>query len=494
MQAVAGASAAAAGINLPSNPPISLRSSLTHAPERLQVRTPKPLSLPPARKAATQDAPQGPWIVESTAEGNRRIRARLHPGQSAAMKSAARFTLMLAGSQGGKTVLGPLWLEREIRLRGAGDYMAVTSTYTLLKQKMLPEFLRLFEQTLKLGKWSKADRVFTFHDGETRVMFGSATNPESLESATAKAAWLDEVGQNQFRLESWDAVQRRLAINEGRVLLTTTPYNSGWLKSEVYDRATNGDADYRVIQFASTLNPSFPQAEMARVERTQQSWKVRMFYKGQFDRPPSAIYPDYIDEYIDRGGHLVSAKYFPNGIPHWWPRFLGMDFGGSNLAKIYLAQDPMSGVYYAYHEDLGGNLTVEKHTAQVWQTLAGGMLVGVWGGTKSEEAWRIEFSTKGLLILPPPVFDVELGIDAVTGLLKERKLLVLDTMRGLRDELGTYSRKMLPDGTVLSEIEHKNRFHRLDALRYLALGLHGRQSVMPVIAYGVARGPSSRIA
>ena len=43
-------------------------------------------------------------------------------------------------------------------------------------------------------------------EGETNVYFGHAQDPDSLESATAKAAWLDEAGQGKFKLDSWRAV------------------------------------------------------------------------------------------------------------------------------------------------------------------------------------------------------------------------------------------------------------------------------------------------
>ena len=43
------------------------------------------------------------------------------------------------------------------------------------------------------------------------MYFGHANDPDSLESATAKAAWLDEAAQNKFKLDSWEAILRRLS-------------------------------------------------------------------------------------------------------------------------------------------------------------------------------------------------------------------------------------------------------------------------------------------
>jgi len=423
--------------------------------------------------------------MERLSDGAGKVVTTLHPGQMAVMNSDARFVAMCAGTQSGKTSLGPLWMEREIRRRGPGDYLCVTATFPLLMRKMLPEFVRYFEGTMNLGWYSKGDRCFYFRDTDTRIMFGSAMHPESLESATAKAAWLDECGQQQFRLESWEAIQRRVAIYRGRVLMTSTPYNLGWWKTEVYDKAKMGDADFCVIQFASTMNPSFPSEELERVKGSGiPAWKYRMFYLGEFDNPPGLIYSTYVDAYKEFGGHLV--RQFP--ISPDWPRFVGIDFGGSNCAKIYVAQDPITNVFYIYHETLTGHRTAKQHVEDILDTLGGAPLFGVWGGAKSEESWRLEFAQAGLPINDPDTYDLEVGIDRAVGMFTNNRVLVFDSCRGFRDELGTYSRPVAPDGTVLDGIVDKHVYHRLDAWRYVGSGLSGYGLALPILAMGSTKG------
>jgi len=155
---------------------------------------------------------------------------------------------------------------------------------------MLPEFLYVFDTLLHLGTFKESDKVFLFHDKQTRVIFGSATNPESIESATAKAAWLDEAGQKQFRREAWEAIQRRLSIHQGRALFTTTLYGLGWLKTEIYDKWVAGAKDTEVIQFESTINPAFPKEEYERARSVMPRWKFNLFYKGEYDKPAGLIY------------------------------------------------------------------------------------------------------------------------------------------------------------------------------------------------------------
>jgi hypothetical protein len=397
--------------------------------------------------------------------GKSGLRYEFHPGQQTAWDSERRFVAMLAGTQGGKTSFLPLWLHREWARCGTGDYLAVTSTFPLLKLKMQPEFLTLFCYTLGIGQWRASDRLIELVDG-SRIIFGSATHPESLESATAKAAVLDEAGQDQFRLESWEAVLRRLSLHQGRALLGTTLYNLGWLKQQVYDRYTAGDPDYAVVQFPSTTNPAFPKAEYERAQRTLPRWKFQMMYVGQYDRPAGLIYSDFIDAYREDGGH----KVHPFTIPPEWPRHVGVDFGAVNTALSWLAHDPKANVYYLYRESLEGGLTSAQHAASAL-SLAQGVNVRTWfGGSKGEVQQRMDWGAAGVPLREPPIADVEAGIDKVIGLFKTARLYVFDTCVGTLDELGTYSRVVGEDGQATEKIKDKETFHRLDALRYVVNG------------------------
>jgi len=227
-----------------------------------------------------------------------RVYFDLHEGQEKALESEARFIAIIAGTQSGKTESGPPWLYNEIAKRGPGDYIVASPTYPLLQKKALPAFIELFDTKLKLGRYFPGSKQFKFSkegsrrifgryvDERTIVFFGNAQDPESLESATAKAAWLDEAGQRKFKLASWEALQRRLAMHIGRAFITTTPYDLGWLKKQIYDRWKAGDKDYEVINFRSTMNPAFSLREYNRAMKTLPRWKFDLFYNGIFTRQP----------------------------------------------------------------------------------------------------------------------------------------------------------------------------------------------------------------
>lgn len=369
------------------------------------------------------------------------------------------------------TSFGPFWLWREIQRNGPGDYLAVTSTFPLLRLKMLPEFLKVFHNTLHLGKWWAADRVYELANPETgemagratdpmwgRVIFGSAKNADSLESATAKAAWLDEVGQNQFRVDAWEAILRRLSLNRGRVLGTTTLYNWGWMKQQIYDPWKRGeDTEIEIAQFKSIENPSFPRDEYYRAKRTMPRWKFKMFYEGEYDKPAGMIYDAF-----DFNTQVIPAF----NIPYGWPLYVGIDFGGVHMAGIFTAQNPETKAFYHFHEYLDGGKSISQH-AEAFKRIVGDRPFSWIGGAAPEDQWRTEFREAGIPVLPPPIKDVEVGIQRVYGYHRRNQIFVFSTLSRYLDQKGSYARKLNDMNQPTDQIEDKNAYHLMDAERVL---------------------------
>lgn len=424
-------------------------------------------------------------MVEVKPDGG--LRLNFHEGQKKAWKSEARFVAILAGTQSGKTSYGPLWLWREIRRRGPGDYLVVTPTFPLLQLKALPEFKRFFGELMELGTYTASPvKVFRFslagirrmfgdteHEpGETNVYFGHAQDPDSLESATAKAAWLDEAGQGKFKLDSWRAVLRRLSLAMGRVLLTTTVYNLGWLKSQVYDRWKSGDPDYEVVSFESLANPIFPPDEWERAKRDLPAWKFDMMYRGRFTRPAGLIY-DSFDEETSKVPRFL--------VPDEWPRYLGLDFGGVNTVGLFYAEEPQTRKLYLYREYHAGKQTAADHAKALLKGEP--MIPTCVGGSRSEGQWRQEFRSGGLPVREPRISDVEVGIDRVYGAHKRGEILVFDDLHGYLEQKLTYSRKLDENGEPTEGIEDKEAFHFMDAERYIVGWLRGESAKAEVYSF-----------
>ena len=345
-----------------------------------------------------------------------------HPGQRKALESEARIILVLSGSQGGKTEIGPVWLNQEMNRRGIGDYIACTTTFPLMDLKMQPALSNFFVGKLGIANWKEAKKLFEINSGKlegSRLILASAVNPESVEAATAKAAWLDEAGMNKFDRGTWDAILRRLTVNEGRILITTTPYNFGWLKREVYDRWEEGDKSIEVIQFPSIMNPAFPMQEWERQRARMPPWKFQMFHEGKFTKPVGLVY-----DCFDKERSIVSP--FP--LPSAWPRFVGLDFGGRNTAALWYAQDPNTGYLYAYREYIQGGMVAAEHARMLKEISGQENIIKRVGGAWSEDQWRMEFSAAGWPIIKPTIKDIEVGISRVYGWHKINKLFVFKSL------------------------------------------------------------------
>lgn len=423
-----------------------------------------------------------------------------HPGQGRAWDSRRRFIAVLAGTQGGKTSWGPWWLWREIQDRGAGDYLAVTSSYDLFKLKMLPALRECFEHVLRIGRYWSGDRILELCDldphseryGEFyakraddrmwgRIILRSAESGSGLEATTAKGAWLDEAGQDAFTIEVWWAVLRRLSLALGRCLLTTTIYNLGWLKQQVYDRAKAGDPAYDVIQFDSTENPTFPREEAERARRDMPTWKYNMQYRGMYERPAGLIYDSFNEQ-------LHKVPRF--AIPDRWPRYLGLDFGGVNTAGLFYAEEPGTGRLYLYREYKAGGRTARGHTRAFLEGEP--MIPTCVGGSKSEGQWREEFRAAGLPVREPDIKDVEVGIDRVYGAHKRNELFVFSDLSGYLDEKLRYSRKVDASGEPTEDIADKSTFHFMDAERYVVGWL--KRATRPMSAAAGGQRPQIGVA
>lgn len=407
---------------------------------------------------------------EMTRDG---LMVHFHPGQGQAYDSMARIVAVICSTRWGKTVMGPHWLQREMALGGPGDYLAVTVTSTLFRQTMWSELNEVFCNIYKTFEWRAADRMFVSHEKVNgspayRIIVGFAISPSSLESATAKAAWLDEAGQHEFSLEAWEAVQRRVSTSfvdtngkfheRGRIFITSTPYEHGWFKREIYDRWRDGDLEIDVIQGHALDNPTFSRQEYEEQRQKMPGWKFRMFYHGEFERPAGMIYDAFDDACI-----IPRKPLHPD-----WPRYVGHDFGLNNTAAVWFAHDPATGHLYLYRTYHQGGMHSYDHAAKFKELSEGENIIKRVGGSHQEQEIRDGYRLAGWPILESRVRDVWPGIDIVYGFHKRNALFVFSDQKEYLDELHSYSRKLDENYQPIDEeIANKSKYHLMDATRYI---------------------------
>lgn len=155
---------------------------------------------------------------------------------------------------------------------------------------------------------------------------------------------------------------------------------------------------------------------------------------------------------------------------------MGIDFGPIHNALIWLAENPEPDrngrlSYYAYRESMRGNRTTAQHVFAALREADADNVAGWYGGSASEKQERWDWRDAGIRVQGPRIRSVEAGIDRVIGLFKQKRLFVFRTMKGLRDELGTYTREVDAAGDPTEKIKNRGDFHRLDALRSVVIAL-----------------------
>ena len=409
------------------------------------------------------------------------LTVNLHPGQVRVDESTARITFMLGSPQVGKTCYGPHWLYDKILLYGAGDYLAVTANYDLFKLKMLPELLNVFDGGILNGKpyhtgvgryWAgikvielaedlKCGAFWAKGQGDRmwgRIILRSADAKAGLESTTALAAWVDEPGVKDFTRDAWEGIKRRLLLSEGPILGTSTIYAVNWIKNEIFEPFKRGDPGINVISVDALENPAFPKAQYEEERRRLPAWKFNMIYRGIYENPAGLVYDSF-----DQSVCVIDR--FP--IPKEWLIYVGQDFGGSNPAATFWAQDPSTGFFYLFATyKPGESKTIDEQVREFKRVTEGYNVIKRAGGSHQEGDNRSAYTAHGWPTQEPKFSNnVEVGIERVYALDRLHKCFAFRDMYDWLDEKLSYSRELDDNYDPTDKIADKAKYHLMDCDR-----------------------------
>jgi hypothetical protein len=288
--------------------------------------------------------------------------------------------------------------------------------------------------------------------------------------------WIDEPGQIDDSV--WRAIQPRIMVHRARVLLTSRPMLFNWYVREFWHdvidvstlrRLPDAPEDREVINYPSTANPqadhAFIESERSRLPDAE----YRMRYLGIPTRPAGLVYDCWTSDLILDAGGVV---------PDEWARYVGIDFGPDNTCAVFLAAErvrlpsgewgPDTGRYVLYGAWLGGRLTPEEY-ARHWRPIAGRRVEDCRGGSATEDGWR-GWLSQAWPVGKPVCGSVEVGIQHVYRLIKERKLFITRDAMGVIKEIESYAYALDDAGNSTGRLDPKKKsaYHHLDALRYIA--------------------------
>lgn len=365
----------------------------------------------------------------------------------------------IAGTGGGKTMTGYWWLHSRMETYPGNTWGMAEPTYNMLSKIILessdpdrPSLIDYFRLVGHHPQYHAVDKILYTDFG--KVYLGSADRPDSMQGAAVKGYWLDEAGQ--MALLAHETASQRCSMLSGQELLTTTPYNLGWLLRDIVEKDGDG---IHVETWSSIDRPGFPRASYEKQRRLLPTWRFAMLYDAQFKRPAGLIYSAFDEAVcvIDR---------FP--IPKEWLVYVGHDFGPDNPSAIFVAQDPGTGQFYVYDEYLPGpGVSVHERVESWKKTTEGYNVVKRVGGSPQEEETRQAYNAHGWVISKPKIGHVEPQIDKVTGMHQLNKIMVFSDCVNYLDEKRSFSRELDDRNLPTLKIANEARYHLMAADRYL---------------------------
>lgn len=386
---------------------------------------------------------------------------KLLPGQANLLTNFHdRILAAIAGTGGGKTMTGYWWLHSRMEAYPGFTWGMAEPTYKMLDRVILnssdPDRPSLEEYLRQVGhhpQYSKGEGIIRTDWGQ--IYLYTAENPNTMQGAPVRGFWLDEGGQ--MTLLAHETALQRCSMMEGQELITTTPYNLGWLLTEIVNKKGVGIA---VEQWRSIDRPGYPRESYEFMRQRLPPWRFAMLYDAQFEKPAGLIYSAFNESVcvIDR---------FP--IPKEWLIYSGHDFGANNPCALFYAQDPATGNFYLFQEYLPGpGLSANEHVIKFKQLTAGYNVIKRVGGNKSgEDDSRGLYNSHGWTINEPKIGHVEPRIDKVTGMHQLNKIFIFRDMRNYLDEKRTFSRELDENGLSTMKIEDEARFHCMSAEQYI---------------------------
>ena len=387
-----------------------------------------------------------------------KLRIRPHQGQRDTIESESPIVAAIAGTGGGKTVSGYIWLLLAMAKNPGATWIVAEPTERMVNRILLtaapgrPSLPQFFAKFDPKQQWSKTEGILRHKLGQ--IVICGMDNPDAAQGVHASGIWLDEAGLMPYL--ALLTARQRVSFEKGQLLITTTPYDMGWLRTEIYERRE--DPDITVIKYPSTANPAYPKEQMEAARRTFSKERFAMMYEGDFARPEGMIYDVFDEEH-----HLVDEPRILNpGQPVEY--IGGIDFGWNHpTAACVVANDPESERAVIIAEHRQPSSTIAEH-AEALQAMAPTEDM-VWYADPSAPQLIAELREYGLNITEADN-DVTAGIGSVYAALKDDRLRIYRGLTHTRSEIASYAWKRDRNSATFTDEPVKRNDDLMDAARY----------------------------
>jgi len=174
------------------------------------------------------------------------------------------------------------------------------------------------------------------------IIFGGLDDPLKMGSLELGWAAIDEAIETTE--DDWQMLEGRLRLPNvpHQIIGATNPGRPAHYLHEMFFRG--GRPGYEVYQASALDNPTLPKDYIERLESFTGVYYERNVL-GRWVGMDGLVYSSFNEEVC------VIPRF---DIPKNWLIYTGHDFGSANPAAMFYAQDPDTGLFYAWREYLPG--------------------------------------------------------------------------------------------------------------------------------------------
>jgi len=414
-------------------------------------------------------------------------------------KDSTQFGAAICGSQSGKTTVGAVWaglkIQYEMGRKDPRPGLIGAPTYKILRQSTLQKFWEQFPNLQQYYRKQENVIEIPYEDSKGNlkmypIFVRSFDRPLGVEGMSPGWAWLDEFGLcDQL---AWTVVKTRMTVTQGKIFITTTPYNTGFLYRDIYIPVQEG-IEKRMKIFTWS---AYDLADFFDKLALQEDGESKRNYQAKAQG---------IREHLNMEKKMLSPEEFEKRYMGKFSRMTGLVY---NIAdEHYIPREKMAfdkvigGIDWGYHHPAVGVYGLKDDTWHV---------IGEWGGTKNttdeiidackdlqEEfgvsRWYADSANPekikqanrgtGLYVVPFKKIkrhvigdtkgttrsSVQFGISYIQQLIRENRFKVFDDLSYHRNEFESYHYPEDPKPNQEDTPEKEND-HWMDAMRYAIIG------------------------
>lgn len=431
-----------------------------------------------------------------------------HPKQWEALNFPTQFGAAICGSQSGKTTVGAVWaglrIQEQLMESKPKPGLIGAPTYKVMRQSTLQKFFEQFPNLQQYHKRQEAVIEIPYHDKKGNlqiypIFIRSFDRPLGVEGMSPGWAWLDEFGQcDQL---AWTVVKTRMTVTGGKIFITTTPYNMGFLYTDVYEPVKQG-IEKRMSLFTWS---AFDLADffdlLAKKEGGEKSKEFKI--KAESIRThllnekralhPAEFKKRYMGEFAKKTGlvyNLDETAYIPRETRRWDKVIGGIDWGYHNPGVGVYALE--GDTWYVIGE-WGGTKNTTDEIIDACKELQEEFGVSRWyADSANPEKIKQANRGTGLYVVPfkkkrreingmsrgTTRSSIEYGISYINQFINEHRFKVFEDLIYHRHEFESYS---FPDEPKPGheDIPEKGNDHFMDAMRYAITGDAPARRQMP---------------